>query len=192
MELAVSHGKDHTDRHKHGACPVSGHFTGNGRENKKASSGKPREKGRAGRKAACCTNQFMMERRLLLKKPAQKLPCSKCGTVDIQHFAPLQYVQGYLWIIMLICSVALFSQMGCREHENGLTECFVTIKSSLVRQMVYSYLWAAVILFMLSLPVIVRCFAEQKILCSCSYIAFSFFVPALACFWGVFQIAAGF
>ncbi len=83
-------------------------------KNKKASSGKPREKGRAGRKAACCTNQFMMERRLLLKKPAQKLPCSKCGTVDIQHFAPLQYVQGYLWIIMLICSVALFSQMGCR------------------------------------------------------------------------------
>ena len=88
---------------------------------------------------------------------------------------------------MLICSVALFSQMGCREHENGLTECFVTIKSSLVRQMVYSYLWTAVILFMLFLPVIVRCFAEQKILCSCSYIALSFFVPALACFLGEYS-----
>ena len=53
--------------------------------------------------------------------------------------------------------------------------------------------WAAVILFMLSMPVIIRCFTEQKFLCSCSYIAFSFFVPALACFFGgVFQIAAGF
>ena len=88
---------------------------------------------------------------------------------------------------MLICSVALFSQMGCREHENGLTECFVTIKSSLVRQMIYSYLWAAVILFMLSMPAIIRCFGEQKFLCSCSYIAFSFFVPALACFLGEYS-----
>ena len=156
-------------------------------KNKKASSGKPREKGRAGRKAACCTNQFMMERRLLLKSLPKSCLAVNVGLWIYSIFAPLQYVQGYLWIIMLICSVALFSQMGCREHENGLTECFVTIKSSLVRQMVYSYLWAAVILFMLSLPVIVRCFAEQKILCSCSYIAFSFFVPALACFLGEYS-----
>ena len=156
-------------------------------KNKKTSSGKPREKGRAGRKAACCTNQFMMERRLLLKSLPKSCLAVNVGLWIYSIFAPLQYVQGYLWIIMLICSVALFSQMGCREHENGLTECFVTIKSSLVRQMVYSYLWAAVILFMLSLPVIVRCFAEQKILCSCSYIAFSFFVPALACFLGEYS-----
>lgn len=156
-------------------------------KNKKTSFGKPREKGRAGRKAACCTNQFMMERRLLLKSLPKSCLAVNVGLWIYSIFAPLQYVQGYLWIIMLICSVALFSQMGCREHENGLTECFVTIKSSLVRQMVYSYLWAAVILFMLSLPVIVRCFAEQKILCSCSYIAFSFFVPALACFLGEYS-----
>lgn len=156
-------------------------------KNKKTSSGKPREKGRAGRKAACCTNQFMMERRLLLKSLPKSCLAVNVGLWIYSIFAPLQYVQGYLWIIMLICSVALFSQMGCREHENGLTECFVTIKSSLVRQMVYSYLWAAVILFMLSLPVIARCFVEQKILCSCSYIAFSFFVPALACFLGEYS-----
>ena len=156
-------------------------------KNKKASSGKPREKGRAGRKAARCTNQFMMERSLLLKSLPKSCLAVNVGLWIYSIFVPIQYVQGYLWIIMLICSVALFSQMGCREHENGLTECFVTIKSSLVRQMVYSYLWTAVILFMLSLPVIVRCFAEQKILCSCSYIAFSFFVPALACFLGEYS-----
>ena len=156
-------------------------------KNKKTSSGKPREKGRAGRKAACCTNQFMMECRLLLKSLPKGCLAVNAGLWIYSIFAPLQYAQGYLWIIMLICSVALFSQMGCREHENGLTECFVTIKSSLVRQMVYSYLWAAVILFMLSLPVIVRCFVEQKILCSCSHIAFSFFVPALACFLGEYS-----
>ena len=156
-------------------------------KNKKASSRKPREKGRAGRKAACCTNQFMMERRLLLKSLPKSCLVINVGLWIYSIFAPLQYVQGYLWIIMLICSVVLFSQMGCREHENSLTECFVTIKSSLVRQMVYSYLWAAVILFMLSLPVIVRCFAEQKFLCSCSYIAFSFFVPTLACFLGEYS-----
>ena len=79
----------------------------------------------------------MMERRLLLKSLPKSCLAVNVGLWIYSIFAPLQYVQGYLWIIMLICSVALFSQMGCREHENGLTECFVTIKSSLVRQMVY-------------------------------------------------------
>ena len=154
---------------------------------KKASSRSLQEKRQADRKAVCCTNQFIMERRLLLKNLPKSCLAVNVGLWIYSIFAPLQYVQGYLWIIMLICSVALFSQMGCREHENSLTECFVTIKSSLVRQMAYSYLWGVVILFMLSLPAIIRCFAEQKILCSCSYIAFSFFVPALACFLGEYS-----
>ena len=85
---------------------------------------------------------------------------------------------------MLVCSVTLFSQMGCREHENSLIECFVTIRFSLARQAVYSYLWGVVMLFMISAPVAVRCFMEQKFLCSCCYIVFSLFVPALACFLG--------
>ena len=88
---------------------------------------------------------------------------------------------------MLICSVALFSQMGCREHENGLTECFMTMRFSLAWQALYCYLWGAVILFILSAPVAIRCFMEQKFLCSCCYIAFSFFVPALACFLGAYS-----
>lgn len=153
-------------------------------KNKKASSRSPREKGQ---KSHYCTNQFMMECRLLLKSLPKGCLAVNAGLWIYSIFAPLQYVQGYLWIIMLICSVALFSQMGCREHENSLTECFVTIKFSLVRQMAYSYLWGVVILFMLSMPVIIRCFAEQKFLCSCSYIAFSFFVPALACFLGEYS-----
>ena len=73
----------------------------------------------------------MMECRLLLKSLPKGCLAVNAGLWVYSIFAPLQYVQGYLWIIMLICSVALFSQMGCREHENGLTECFVTIKSSM-------------------------------------------------------------
>ena len=194
MELAVSHGKDHTDRHKHGVCPGSGHFTGNGREKQKGIFRETTGKRAGGQKSRLLHKPIHDGAQASLKKPAQELPCDKCGDCWIYSIvAPLQYVQGYLWIIMLICSVALFSQMGCREHENGLTECFVTIKSSLVRQMIYSYLWAAVILFMISMPAIIRCFGEQKFLCSCSYIAFSFFIPALGLFFrGVFQIAAGF
>ena len=41
-----------------------------------------------------------------------------------------------------------------------------------------------VILFMLSAPAAIRCFLEQKFLCSFCYIVFSLFVPALACFSG--------
>ena len=126
----------------------------------------------------------MMECRLLLKSLPKGCLAVNAGLWVYSIFAPLQYVQGYLWIIMLICSVALFSQMGCREHENSLTECFVTIKFSLVRQMAYSYLWGVVLLFMLSAPVAIRCFMEQRFLCSFCYIVFSLFVPALACFSG--------
>ena len=148
---------------------------------KKASSRSLREKGQ---KSHYCTNQFMMECRLLLKSLPKGCLAVNAGLWVYSIFAPLQYVQGYLWIIMLICSVALFSQMGCREHENSLTECFVTIKFSLVRQMAYSYLWGVVLLFMLSAPVAIRCFMEQRFLCSFCYIVFSLFVPALACFSG--------
>ena len=151
---------------------------------KKASFQSPRKKGQAGRKTVHCTNQFMMECRLLLKSLPKGCFVVNAGLWVYSIFAPLQYVQGYLWIIMLVCSVALFSQMGCREHENNLTECFMTIKFSLVRQTVYSYLWGVVILFMLSAPVVTRCFVGQKYLCSYSYIVFSLFVPALACFLG--------
>ena len=151
---------------------------------KKASSRSPREKGR---KSHYCTNQFMMECRLLLKSLPKSCFIVNAGLWIYSFFAPLQYVQGYLWIIMLICSVALFSQMGCREHENGLTECFMTMRFSLAWQALYCYLWGAVILFILSAPVAIRCFMEQKFLCSCCYIVFSLFVPALACFLGEYS-----
>ncbi len=148
---------------------------------KKASPRSLREKGQ---KSRYCTNQFMMEGRLLLKSLPKSCLSINAGLWICSFFAPLQYVQSYLWIIMLICSVALFSQMGCREHENSLTEYFVTIRFSLARQMVFSYLWGVVMLFMLSVPAVIRCLMEQKFLCSYCYIVFSLFVPALACFLG--------
>ncbi len=151
---------------------------------KKTSSRSPREKWRVDRRAIYCTNQFMMEGRLLLKSLSKSCLIINTGLWIYSFFAPLKYVQSYLWMIMLICSVSLFSQMGCREHENNLTECFVTIKFSLVRQAVYSYLWGTVILLILSAPVVIRCFVEQKFLCLFCYIVFSLFVPALACCLG--------
>lgn len=154
---------------------------------KKASYGSTQEKGRMGRKAAYCTNQFILECRLLLKSLSKSCLVINAGLWIYSIFASLQYVQGYLWFIMLICSVTLFSQMGCREHENNLTEYFMTIKFSLVRQTVYSYLWGTVVLLMLSGPVVIRCFMEQKLLCAFCYIIFSFFVPALACFLGEYS-----
>lgn len=98
--------------------------------------------------------------------------------------APLKYVQNYIWIIMLIFSVSLFSQLGCREHEYNLTEYFMTIKHSLVKQLCFSYLWGAAILLMISLPVIVKCAMIQNYSYVIGYISFSIFTPALAGFLG--------
>lgn len=125
-----------------------------------------------------------MECRLLLKSLLKSCLIVNAGLWIYSLFAPLQYVQGYLWIIMLVCSVTLFSQMGCREHENSLTECFVTIKFSLVRQAVYSYLWGVVILLMLSAPVAVRCFMEQKFYVRAVILCFHFLYLHWRVFWG--------
>ena len=102
-------------------------------------------------------------------------------------FAPFHYVKDYLWIIMLIFLVTLFSQMGCREYENNLTEYFITIKFSLIKQILYSFFWGAVILLVLSAPVIIRCLIERNLFHALCYIAFSIFVPAFACFSGEFS-----
>ena len=102
-------------------------------------------------------------------------------------FAPMKYVYGYIWIVMLIFSVVIFSQMGCREYEHNLMEYFMTIKSSLIKQIVYSYLWGMLFLLILSLPVIMRFFVAQNYSYALSYIIFSLFIPALACFLGEYS-----
>lgn len=145
------------------------------------------KKGRTGRKRIYCTNQLISEYRMISKS----LPKS-CFAVVValwicSIFAPFNYVKDYLWIIMLIFLVTIFSQMGCREYENNLTEYFTTIKFSLIKQIVYSYLWGAMTLLILSAPVIIRCFIEKNLFNVLCYIAFSIFVPALACFLGEFS-----
>lgn len=99
-------------------------------------------------------------------------------------FAPLKYVQSYLWIVMLIFSVVIFSQIGCREYEHNLIEYFITIKYSLVKSLVYSCIGGIISSLVLSIPIITRCLITQDYACSLGYISFSFFIPALACFLG--------
>jgi len=85
----------------------------------------------------------MMEGSLLFKSLPKSCLIIHAGLWICSIFAPLRHVQGYLWILMLIFSVTAFSQMGCREHENGLAEYFLTIRLSRVRQAVYSCLWGS-------------------------------------------------
>lgn len=130
------------------------------------------------------TNQFISEYKLILKDLPKSCFALIAGLWIYCIFAPLKYVQDYLWIVMLIFSIAIFSQMGCRDYENNLTDFFITIKFSLIKQLLYSYLWGTITLFALSTPAIIRNFIAQNFLCSLSYIAFSMFIPALACFLG--------
>lgn len=158
---------------------------------KKAFSRSPREKGCKGGKAIHCTNQFMIECRLLLKSLHKSCLILNAGLWIYSLFAPLQYVQGYLWIIMLICSVTLFSQMGCRKHENSLTECFVTIKFSLVRQMVYSYLWGTVIIYAFRTGCYKMFYRTEVYMLALLYCVFAFYTCIGVFFRRVFQVTAG-
>lgn len=145
------------------------------------------KKEKTGRKKVYFTNHFISEYRMILKS----FPKSCFVVVAVlwlySIFAPLNYVKDYLWIIMLVFLVTLFSQMGCREYENNLTEYFTTIKFSLVKQIAYSYLWGAMTLLFISAPLIIRCFIERSLFNSLCYITFSIFIPALACFLGEFS-----
>jgi hypothetical protein len=145
------------------------------------------KKERTGRKKIYCTNQFISEYRMILKNFPKSCYVVVALLWVCSIFVPLNYVEDYLWIIMLIFLVTLFSQMGCREYENNLTEYFTTIRFSLIKQMAYSYLSGAMTLLILSAPIIIRCFIERNLYNSLCYIAFSIFVPALACFLGEFS-----
>lgn len=111
------------------------------------------------------------------------LLCLWAGTI----LAPLNYVQNYIWFILLIFSVPIFSQIGCRNYEYGLTDYFITIKSALIKQMVYSYLGGVVLLFIITIPVIVRNLLSNNYLSIISYILFIFFIPAMSCFLGEYS-----
>lgn len=99
-------------------------------------------------------------------------------------FVPLKYAQGYIWVLLLILSVPIFSQMGCREYEYGLTDYFVTIKSALLKQIVYSYVCGVIFLFTITSPIIMRMLITHNYVSCMSYFLFSLFIPAIACFLG--------
>lgn len=129
-------------------------------------------------------NPFLSEYKLILKTLPKSYFALIAGLWIYCIFAPLNYVQNYLWIIMLLFSVTIFSQMGCREYENNLTDFFITIKFSLIKQLFYSCLCGTITLLVLSAPAIIRNFIAQNFLCSFSYLIFAAFIPALACFLG--------
>lgn len=133
------------------------------------------------------TSQFISEFKMIFKGLPKSWFVLITSLWIYSIFAPMKYVQGYIWIVMLIFSVVIFSQMGCREYEHSLTEYFMTIKSSLIKQIVYSYLWGTLFLLILSLPVIMRFFVAQNYSYALSYIIFSLFIPALACFLGEYS-----
>lgn len=101
-------------------------------------------------------------------------------------FLPAKAVAGYVWILLLILSVLVFSQMGSRDYENGLAEYFTTFRTSFGKQMGYTYLSGVLYLMWLSLPVIGKTLITQGIPSAIGYLLFPFFLPALACFLGKF------
>lgn len=129
-------------------------------------------------------NQFLSEFNLILKDTPRWCIVFIIILWIYSFFAPLKYVQNYLWILMLIFSLPIFSQMGCKEYEHNLAEFFISIKNSFAIKIMYSYFWGVTILLFLSFSAIVKNFVLKDGLYVASYVAFSMFIPALACFLG--------
>ena len=132
-------------------------------------------------------SHFMFELKMLLKGFPKAAFILIAGLWVYSFFAPLQYVQGYVWVITLIFAMPVFSQIGCREHEHDMMEYFMTIKFSLIKQILYSYLWGVFVLLVISIPVVLKLIWLHEYFCAFCYVAFSLFVPAAASFLGEYS-----
>lgn len=135
------------------------------------------------------SGHFMFELKMLLKDYPTAAFILVAGLWGYSFFASLEYVQGYVWIITLILSMPVFSQIGCREYECNMAEYFMTIKFALVKQRLYSYLWGIFVLLMLSIPLVMKLICLQQYFYAFCYVAFSLFIPAVASFLGEYSKA---
>lgn len=129
-------------------------------------------------------NHFMFELKILVKGFPKAIFILIIGLWVYSFFAPLQYVQGYIWVITLIFVMPVFSQIGSREHEYNMAEYFTTIRFSLVKQTLYSYLWGVFVLLLISMPVVSKLAELHEYFSAFCYVEFSLFVPAIASFLG--------
>lgn len=129
-------------------------------------------------------SHFMFELKLLLKGFPKTAFILVIGLWGYSFFASLQYVQGYIWVITLIFAMPVFSQIGSREHEYNMTEYFTTIRFSLIKQTLYSYLWGVFVLLLISMPVVSKLVELHEYFSVFCYVEFSLFVPAIASFLG--------
>lgn len=132
-------------------------------------------------------SHFMFELKMLLKDYPKAAFILVASLWSYSFFASLEYVQGYVWVITLIFSMPVFSQIGCREYECNMAEYFMTIKFALIKQRLYSYLWGILVLIILSIPVILKLICLQRYFDAFCYVAFSLFIPAIAGFLGEYS-----
>ena len=132
-------------------------------------------------------SHFMFELKMLFKGFPKAVFILIGGLWVYSFFAPLQYVQGYVWVITLIFAMPVFSQIGCREHEYNMAEYFMTIQYSLVKQALYSYLWGVFVLLMISIPVVLKLIWLHEYFSAFCYVVFSLFIPAAASFLGEYS-----
>lgn len=129
-------------------------------------------------------NLFMFEAKMILKGFPRTVFILIAGLWVYSFFAPLSYVQGYIWVTTLILAMPIFSQIGCREHEHNMTEYFMTIRFSLIKQTLYSYLWGISVLLLISLPVVLKLVWPHEYFGAFCYVLFSLFIPSAASFLG--------
>jgi len=132
-------------------------------------------------------SHFMFELKMIFRDFSKTAFILVVGLWVYSFFAPFQYVQGYVWIITLILAMPIFSQIGSREHEYNIVEYFATIRFSLVKQTLYSYLWGVFILLIISAPVILKLTGRHEYFSASCYVVFSLFIPAIASFLGEYS-----
>lgn len=68
-----------------------------------------------------------------------------------------------------------------------MAEYFTTIRFSLIKQAVYSYLWGVFVLLMTSIPVVLKLVWLHEYFSAFCYVVFSLFIPAAASFFGEYS-----
>ena len=124
------------------------------------------------------------EMRMMLSERPVLWKIAALGLWISSIFSPLDTVRGTLLPIAFGWMLPVFSQMGCREHRNGMDSLFRTVEGAPLRQAKACWRAGFAVSIVTALPLMLRMLASGQETGFLACFVFVLFVPSAALFFG--------
>lgn len=99
-------------------------------------------------------------------------------------FSPMDTVRNTLFTLEFAFLIPVFSQMGCMEHQSGMTSILRAVPGAMVRQASACLRAGVMISLIAAFPILIRLFLLADSVGFLSALLFALFVPSMALFLG--------